>query len=43
MSDRDSTSQMQENFRMPLLPASFAFLVISPRAQANELSKAGSR
>jgi hypothetical protein len=32
---------MQEAFRMPVPPASFAIPVLSLRAQAGEISKAG--
>jgi hypothetical protein len=34
MSDADSTPQKQEDFHMPLPPASFTLLVLSLRAQA---------
>ena len=34
MSEADSTPQQEKDFRMPLPPASFSFLVLSLRAQA---------
>ena len=34
MSDIDPTTESQEEFRIPLPPASFSFLVLSLRAQA---------
>src|SRR5208337_3173391 len=34
MSDAEPTPETQEDFRMPLPPASFTFLVLSMRAQA---------
>ena len=34
MSEVENTEQQQEEFRMPLPPASFSFIVLSLRAQA---------